>query len=154
MSEEFCSLTRPEGPAAPSCAGGPSPAGGESPRMDKGPTLFGESVGGAPQGEQALPEGAPLAARMRPRTLDEFVGQKHVLGAGSGLRAAFERGRAPSMILWGPPGTGKTTLARLAAAAGDARFVQLSAVSAGVADLRRAVADAKNARAVAGLAAA
>jgi putative ATPase len=124
--------------------------GGEAPRMDDGPTLFGESMPGSPPGEQALPEGAPLAARMRPRTLDEFVGQKHVLGAGSGLRAAFERGRAPSMILWGPPGTGKTTLARLAAAAGDARFVQLSAVSAGVADLRRAVADAKNARAVAG----
>jgi putative ATPase len=118
--------------------------------MDDGPTLFGESMPGLPSADQALPAGAPLAARMRPRTLEEFVGQKHVFGAGTGLRAAFERGRAPSMILWGPPGTGKTTLARLAAAAGDARFVQLSAVSAGVADLRRAVAEAKNARAASG----
>jgi putative ATPase len=118
--------------------------------MDDGPTLFGDSAPSALPAEQPLPAGAPLAARMRPRTLDEFVGQQHVLGAGSGLRAAFERGRAPSMILWGPPGTGKTTLARLAATAGDARFVQLSAVSAGVADLRRAVADAKNARMASG----
>jgi putative ATPase len=118
--------------------------------MDDGPTLFGGPLPGLSSADQALPAGAPLAARMRPRTLEEFVGQKHVFGAGSGLRAAFERGRAPSMILWGPPGTGKTTLARLAAAAGDARFVQLSAVSAGVADLRRAVAEAKNARAASG----
>jgi putative ATPase len=118
--------------------------------MDDGPNLFGESLPGLSPADQALPAGAPLAARMRPRTLAEFVGQKQVFGAGSGLRAAFERGRAPSMILWGPPGTGKTTLARLAAAAGDARFVQLSAVSAGVADLRRAVAEAKNARAASG----
>jgi len=118
--------------------------------MDDGPNLFGETAPGGLAQEQALPAGAPLAARMRPRVLDEFVGQQHVLGAGSGLRAAFERGRAPSMILWGPPGTGKTTLARLAATAGDARFVQLSAVSAGVADLRRAVAEAKLARAASG----
>ena len=92
---------------------------------------------------EALPIGAPLAARMRPRSLAEFVGQTHALAPGSGLRSALERGNPPSMILWGPPGTGKTTLARLAAAAGNARLVQLSAVSAGVADLRRAVADAK-----------
>jgi putative ATPase len=118
--------------------------------MDDGPTLFGESLPSVSSADQTLPAGAPLAARMRPHTLEEFVGQKQVFGPGTGLRAAFERGRAPSMILWGPPGTGKTTLARLAAAAGDARFIQLSAVSAGVADLRRAVAEAKNARAASG----
>jgi putative ATPase len=118
--------------------------------MSDDPMLFGDTAPGTSPVQESLPAGAPLAARMRPRTLVEFVGQKHVLGDASGLRAAFERGRAPSMILWGPPGTGKTTLARLAAAAGDARFVQLSAVSAGVADLRRAVADAKNALAASG----
>src|ERR1700687_104220 len=104
--------------------------------MDDGPTLFGESLPGLSSADQSLPAGAPLAARTRPRTLEEFVGQKQVFGAATGLRAAFERGRAPSMILWGPPGTGKTTLARLAAAAGGARFVQVSAVSGGGGDLR------------------
>jgi putative ATPase len=110
--------------------------------MNDEPTLFGERAFDD-AAQEALPIGAPLAARMRPRSLAEFVGQAHALAPGSGLRTALERGSPPSMILWGPPGTGKTTLARLAAAAGDARLVQLSAVSAGVADLRRAVADAK-----------
>jgi putative ATPase len=79
---------------------------------------------------------APLAARMRPRTLDELVGQQHVLGEGSVLRTAIEQGRPFSMILYGPPGSGKTTLARIVAASADAAFEELSAVNAGKAEVR------------------
>ena len=86
--------------------------------------------------------GQPLAERMRPRTLAEFVGQAHVLGPGKLLRRALEARELPSAILWGPPGTGKTTLGRLLAAEAGARFVALSAVMAGVKDLREAVAEA------------
>jgi putative ATPase len=86
--------------------------------------------------------GQPLAERMRPRTLAEFVGQAHVLGPGKLLRRALDAKELPSVILWGPPGTGKTTLARLLAAEAKARFVPLSAVMAGVKDLREAVAEA------------
>ena len=82
---------------------------------------------------------APLATRMRPRTLDEFVGQEAVVGEGSVLRRALDSGEVPSMILWGPPGTGKTTLALLIAQGADAAFEPVSATNAGVADLRRAV---------------
>jgi putative ATPase len=89
---------------------------------------------------------APLAARMRPRTLDEFVGQEHVIGEGHALRRAIETDRIPSMILWGPPGTGKTTLAEVIAHSTGAQFVAISAVSAGVADLRAVVAEAQRAR--------
>jgi putative ATPase len=89
----------------------------------------------------------PLAARMRPRTLDEFVGQEQIVGPGRALRRAIESDQAPSMILWGPPGTGKTTLARIIAQQTGAHFAGLSAVSAGVADLRRVVADAQKLRA-------
>jgi len=88
----------------------------------------------------------PLAARMRPRSLDEFVGQEHVIGEGHALRRAIETDRIPSMILWGPPGTGKTTLAEVIARSTGSQFVALSAVSAGVADLRAVVADAQRAR--------
>ena len=89
---------------------------------------------------------APLAARMRPRALSEFVGQEGMVGAGSVLRAAIERGELFSMLFWGPPGTGKTTLARVVAAETGARFSQLSAVSAGTADVRAAMQAAREAR--------
>ena len=86
---------------------------------------------------------APLADRLRPGTLDEFVGQSHLLGPGKPLRLAFEAGKAHSMILWGPPGVGKTTLARLMARAFDAEFIAISAVLAGVKEIRDAVARAE-----------
>ena len=82
---------------------------------------------------------APLAERLRPRTLDEVVGQSHLLGPGKPLRLAFESGKMHSMILWGPPGVGKTTLARLMAQAFNAEFIAISAVLAGVKDIREAV---------------
>ncbi len=90
---------------------------------------------------------APLAERLRPRTLAELIGQPHLLGPGKPLRAVLEGGRLHSMILWGPPGVGKTTLARMMAGAGDAQFIVLSAVLAGVKDIREAVERAELARA-------
>ncbi|HRD64654.1 MAG TPA: replication-associated recombination protein A [Candidatus Competibacter sp.] len=81
----------------------------------------------------------PLADRLRPRRLDEFVGQSHLLAPGKPLRLAIERGQPHSMVLWGPPGTGKTTLAELLAGACQAEFIRLSAVMAGVRDVRAAV---------------
>ena len=88
---------------------------------------------------------APLAERLRPRTLDEVVGQSHLLGPGKPLRLAFESGKTHSMILWGPPGVGKTTLARLMAQAFNAEFIAISAVLAGVKDIRDAVQMAEHA---------
>ena len=82
---------------------------------------------------------APLAERLRPEKLEDVIGQAHLLGAGKPLRLAFESGKSHSMILWGPPGTGKTTLARLMALAFDAEFVALSAVLSGVKDIRDAI---------------
>src|SRR5690348_8501213 len=84
----------------------------------------------------------PLAARMRPHTLAEVLGQEHVLGSGKTLRKAIEADRLPSLVLWGPPGSGKTTLARVIANTTDAFFAPVSAVSAGVADLRRIIKEA------------
>ena len=92
----------------------------------------------------------PLADRMRPRNLAEFVGQRHLLGPGKPLSASIEAGQLHSLILWGPPGTGKTTLARLIAKAADAEFIALSAVMAGVKDIRAAVESARAARAAQG----
>src|SRR5919109_1586680 len=86
----------------------------------------------------------PLAARMRPRTFDEVVGQRHLLGPGKSLSALVGSGKLPSMILWGPAGTGKTTLAFLLAEAVGAELVQLSAVSSGVADARKVIQKARD----------
>jgi putative ATPase len=93
---------------------------------------------------------APLADALRPQSLDEVVGQRHLLGPGKPLRLAFESGKPHSMILWGPPGSGKTTLARLMAKAFDAEFIALSAVLSGVKDIRDAVQAAEHTLAGAG----
>jgi putative ATPase len=92
-------------------------------------------------------EDAPLADRLRPQTLEDVLGQDHLLEDGKPLRVAFESGRLHSMILWGPPGSGKTTLARLIAKACDGQFIPLSAVLSGVKDIREAVGRAELARA-------
>jgi putative ATPase len=89
------------------------------------------------------PERQPLAARMRPRTFDEFVGQQHLVGEQGPLRRSVSRGHLTSLLLWGPPGTGKTTLARILAEAIGAEFITLSAVMSGVAEVRGAIAAAQ-----------
>ena len=89
---------------------------------------------------QPPPERQPLAARMRPRSFDEFVGQEHLVGEQGPLRRSVSRGHLTSLLLWGPPGTGKTTLARILAEAIGAQFTTLSAVMSGVAEVRAAIA--------------
>ncbi len=98
------------------------------------------------QGKEDLIQDAPLATRMRPTSLNTFVGQQHIIGAGRVLRKAIESGRIPSIILWGPPGCGKTTLAQIIANTTGAHFSAVSAVSASVADLRRIIEEAKGRR--------
>jgi putative ATPase len=111
-----------------------------SPRSSK--PLFDE-----PEHSDSFPPAAPLAERMRPRTLAEFVGQTHLVGEGRVLRRLIEGGAAlPSLILWGAPGTGKTTLARLLAEKSGARFVALSAVFSGVKEARAAITEAREMR--------
>jgi putative ATPase len=95
---------------------------------------------------ESVSKEAPLAARMRPRTLAEFVGQEHIIGQGKVLRKAIESGQLPSIILWGPPGSGKTTLANIVANSTNSHFSPVSAVSAGVADLRKIIEEAKERR--------
>jgi putative ATPase len=102
-------------------------------------SLFAADPAPAVEATGARPPGVPLAERLRPSRLDEMIGQQHLLGPGRPLRAAMETGRVHSMILWGPPGVGKTTLARLLAQAVDSQFIVLSAVLAGVKDIREAV---------------
>ena len=106
-------------------------------------SLFGADPDRPSEGPPEPTQHAPLAMRMRPRTFDEFVGQQRAIGLGTVLRRAVDAGEVPSLILWGPPGSGKTTLAALIAGASGAAFEAVSATNAGVADLRKVVERAR-----------
>src|SRR5271167_793431 len=114
--------------------------------MASQPTATPDDLFGPPPEPEAPAGPRPLADRLRPRTLEEVVGQDHLLGPDGTLTRMMERGSLASLILWGPPGVGKTTIARLLAAQAKLAFVQLSAVFSGVADLKRAFDDAKKRR--------
>src|SRR6185437_5035161 len=112
------------------------------------PKSIGKSSGNSFEGDLfsdvgGEPVGGPLAYRMRPRTLDEYVGQDRVLGPGKPLRQWIETDRVPSLVLWGPPGTGKTTLAKIIARQTQSNFESLSAVLSGVKDIKEAVERAR-----------
>jgi len=107
--------------------------------MTEQPGLFGAETRGERAAAAAPPPGAPLSTRMRPLSLEEFVGQEHAVGPGAVLRRALESDTQPSIILWGPPGSGKTTLAGIVAAMTGSAFEAVSAVTSGVAELRRIV---------------
>ncbi|WP_207540024.1 replication-associated recombination protein A [Sabulicella rubraurantiaca] len=107
------------------------------------PEIADDLFGPPPTAPQAPAEGAPLADRLRPRKLEEVAGQEHLLGPEGTLSRMLARGTLPSLILWGPPGVGKTTIARLLAEAAGLEFVSLSAVFSGVADLKRAFEEAR-----------
>ena len=99
-----------------------------------------------PSGEKAADRTRPLADRMRPRTLDEFVGQEHLISPGKPLRTQIERDDTGSLIFWGPPGTGKTTLAQILAHMTKAEFIECSAVLTGIKEIKQVMADAERAR--------
>src|SRR5919204_1687357 len=107
-------------------------------------SLFANTPG--PQKGEPADQGRPLADRMRPRTLDEFVGQEHLLGPGKPLRVQIERDDPTSMIFWGPPGSGKTTLAHIIAGATKAEFIEFSAVLSGIKEIKQVMAEAERAR--------
>src|SRR5262244_2928344 len=99
-----------------------------------------------PSGDSHSDRTHPLADRMRPRTLDEYAGQEHLIGPGKPLRVSIERDDAGSIIFWGPPGTGKTTLAKIIATLTKAEFIEFSAVLAGIKEIKQVMADAERAR--------
>ncbi|HEY3758180.1 MAG TPA: replication-associated recombination protein A [Solirubrobacteraceae bacterium] len=143
-------LFEPEAPGEPAPqAHGRRGAGGD--RVGHGAAAGGSHAGPRPDADtQGKDDPRPLAARIRPRALEEFVGQAHLLGDASGLRAAIERGEPHSMILYGPPGSGKTTLARMVAERSQAVFEELSAVQAGRAEVRAVLERAAHRHATSG----
>lgn len=128
--------------------------------MSDEPNLFADAEVGRPEPAREVPgtngtaqdtrDGAPLAARMRPRSLEEFVGQADIVGPGRPLRELIETGRVPSLILWGPPGSGKTTLAGLLALRMESAFIPFSAVTEGIPKVREILKEAKARRAATG----
>ncbi len=140
----------PDGPnAAPGLGtdSGPGAAAGVRRSRRASPAQAAAGVAAAPAASLADRAHAPLAELLRPATLDEVIGQTHLLGEGKPLRLAFQSGKPHSMIFWGPPGVGKTTLARLTASAFDCDFIALSAVFSGVKDIRAAMAQAEGGQA-------
>src|SRR6266496_2691304 len=109
-------------------------------------TLAAMSLFDQPLSELPEQRGGPLADRMRPRDLDEFVGQEHILGPGKALRVQIERDDMGSILFWGPPGTGKTTLAKIIARRTKADFVEYSAVMAGIKEIKQVMVEAERAR--------